>query len=287
MIVRHLAASYNGERIAVAEFERHVAIWDLKKGEKICDFETILDFGGTRLAISEDGTICAAGAYQKYGVAGYRASNGELLWERRDLTKVQFLRFSTHREHSLFACFDDRPCHMIEGENGQTIQTFLGVEKVTESPFQPLGLLSIKKAFRLHDFRKNRVVATIPKVTFADLDSTFTEDAVVVTESAGPVSAYSLRDGKLLWRYVPEEGNRIVWLTYCEKLQEVIGVNVPHTHKGNEMLLYFNKHTGSVTHQLELGGRPLVEFAFRGSHMVISHGDIMNTISQKTKHLDF
>ena len=94
MQVRHIAIARARPVAALAAFESQVAIWDLQTLRRTIEFETVLDFGGRRLALSSDGSCCIAGAYNRDGVAAYDTNTGRVLWSRRDLKKVQYVSFS-------------------------------------------------------------------------------------------------------------------------------------------------------------------------------------------------
>jgi hypothetical protein len=64
--IRHLAASYSGNVLAAGEFEKRIHIFDVVTRTKVCEFDSRLDFGGRRLAVSDDGRYCAAGAEAGY-----------------------------------------------------------------------------------------------------------------------------------------------------------------------------------------------------------------------------
>src|SRR5207248_2897310 len=84
MLIRHLATSWSGSVIAAAEFERTVHVWDVAELRHLTTFPTIMDFGGTRLAITPDGKNCVAAAYHVEGVAAYAAPDGTEVWRRKD-----------------------------------------------------------------------------------------------------------------------------------------------------------------------------------------------------------
>ena len=86
--IRHLAACDGGSLIAAAHFESKVQIWDWHDARQIGELETILDFGGRRLALAAGGSICITGSWTQ-GLAAYLVPNGECLWRRSDLVRVQ------------------------------------------------------------------------------------------------------------------------------------------------------------------------------------------------------
>src|SRR5689334_2488504 len=137
--IRHLAAASMTERIAAARFEREVAIWDLSTRQRTSAFDTVLDFGGRRLALTPDGSRCIAGAYSRRGIACYNASNGGLVWRRPDLTGVQYISVSPDGKR-VFCGFGTGPCVVLDVESGETLERWRGVRRVIGSPFMPVYL---------------------------------------------------------------------------------------------------------------------------------------------------
>ena len=64
--IRHIAVPFNNGIIAFAEFAKKVHIVDITRNIIISKFETILDFGGSRIIISEDSNICVCGCWERY-----------------------------------------------------------------------------------------------------------------------------------------------------------------------------------------------------------------------------
>src|SRR5580693_1986124 len=93
--------------IAAASFlETRVQIWSWKTSQLLGEFETILDLGGQRLALTPNGRMCIAGSY-RHGLAAYSVTDGHLLWHRKDLRKVQLVNLSA--SGSEIYCGDERP----------------------------------------------------------------------------------------------------------------------------------------------------------------------------------
>src|SRR5688572_27084899 len=138
--IRHLATSWSGSVIAAGQFEHTIHIWDLATASRLNTFATILDFGGTRQAISSDGKKCIAAAYCVEGLAAYSTSSGAETWRRKDLKKAQNVTISLD-DRQVYACFDERSCQVLNIETGKTIKAWPGVRRVWESPYQPLRLL--------------------------------------------------------------------------------------------------------------------------------------------------
>jgi WD40 repeat protein len=277
-MIRHIATSINGMRLATAEFEHTVQIWDLQYREKICEFQSILDFGGSRLAISENGSYCAAGAYNIYGIATYDAKNGNLTWQRKDLKQVQRLQYARHPENSLFAFFDDKPCSILNLENGETLGTVRGLRGMSEHPFAKIQLFEKSKEFEIFCLERSKRIVKIPRITFGALDITFTEDSVIISESAGPVSSYSISNGKLNWQYLPDEGNHVLKLAYCSGTDEILGISWPYKKGGDKTIFSFEKGSGKINHKLLIKNSPEeTEFALNGTRLICSDGTVIDT----------
>jgi hypothetical protein len=85
--IRHIATSYRGTRLVAGAFERLVSVWDLDNERMVSKFETCFDTGGTRLAISEDGSTVAAGSYNLNLIGLHRSQGGSIIWKRKVLRK--------------------------------------------------------------------------------------------------------------------------------------------------------------------------------------------------------
>ena len=97
---RHLATSLNGDVLAFGEFKDSVHVFDLTTGNQISKFDTNLDFGGHRLAVSPNGLFCAIASYDD-GSVTLTDIHGDRLWHREDVEEIQTVKFSLNGK-SLF-----------------------------------------------------------------------------------------------------------------------------------------------------------------------------------------
>lgn len=268
--IRHIATTFDGQLFATAEFERIVSIWRIDNGEHQISFQTILGFGGQRLAISPDGQLCAAGAYRIYGISVYRTLDGSVVWNRRDLKKVQWLAFDPIQE-ILLAGFDEKPLHILDSKTSQTIETWRGVRRKYISPYDRNVYLLDAAKLMLHN--SNRKPTSIERRTFAILDVTFSQEAIYLTESGGPLRAIDV-GGSLIWEYIPERGSHFLRIGYNEFRGTLFGV-LRHYEKGGPFILVeFDPQTGQPMNNLALGNLAEAEFGNRGSRLVTSDGCI-------------
>ena len=132
--IRHIAAPYDGELVVTGRFERRVDVWSLRTGRSLVGFDTVLDFGGQRLALSSQTGICLAAAHRAQGVAAYGLADGRLIWRRADLEGIQQITVSPDGR-TAYCCFDDRPCEVIAVAQGRTVRTLHGVRRLWVDPF--------------------------------------------------------------------------------------------------------------------------------------------------------
>lgn len=130
--IRHLAASHAGPRAAAATFQSEVEIWDIASGQRVSAFDTVLDFGGRRLAIGPDGDWCVAAAYHVHGIACYDTASGAERWRRKDLKKCQYVGVSCDGRR-IYCCFDERPCFVLDASTGETLESLRGVRGSTRA----------------------------------------------------------------------------------------------------------------------------------------------------------
>jgi hypothetical protein len=273
MLIRHLASTWSGSVIAAAEFERTVHVWDVAAEKHLATFLTIMDFGGTRLAITADGKTCIAAAYQVEGIAGYAASDGTEVWRRKDLKKTQTLRVSLDGRR-VYACFDNRSCQVLNRETGKTIETWAGVRDVLESPYQPIMLLE-KRALVLQS-PEGRKIATIPAESFAVLCVAFGPGLVCVSESGGPLRCLDVQTAEQRWRF-QEKGQHFLELAFSEQAQAFVGVCWPYERGGSFRLLRFEPQSGEMSVVTELGKAGEFEFCLRGTRLLSSDGSVMDS----------
>jgi WD40 repeat protein len=273
MLISHFASSWSGSVIAAAEFERTVHVWDVAESRHLATFPTIMDFGGTRLAVTPDGEHCIAAAYHVEGIAGYAASGGTEKWRRKDLKKTQTLRISLDGRR-VYACFDNRSCQILNRETGKTIKTWAGVRDVWESPYQPVMLL--EKRTLVLQTPEERKIANIPAETFAVLCVAFAPGLVCVSESTGPVRCLNTATGEERWRF-QEKGQHVLELAFAEQAQAFVGICWAYERGGSFRLLRFDPQSGEVSVVTELGKAGIFEFCLRGTRLLLSDGSVIDS----------
>jgi outer membrane protein assembly factor BamB len=114
--IRHLAACDRSPLIAAAFFKSTVQIWSSENSQQIGEFETTLDFGGRRLVLAADGSICVTGSWSA-GLAGYSVPDGKILWHRSDLIEIQLLTVDPSGQ-KVFCGFKKGPLAVVDARTG-------------------------------------------------------------------------------------------------------------------------------------------------------------------------
>lgn len=259
-----------------------VQVWSIAEQAPRARFDTILDFGGRRLALcaSQHRTVVVAGAWERHGICGYDASTGERLWQRNDLKKVQSL--SPTDSAGVAACFDTRSMHVLDAVSGATVATVRGVRRFWQSPYQPIGAAEVLGHVALIDSGDWTARERVPVAGFALLDAAFAPDALLVSNtvdghSAEACSVYCLSlTGQLLWeRQTPAETN-VPWLGWDAEADEWLGIRHNVERREPEMLMRWTRDGELVSH-VPLG--LIGEYAIMpgGKLLVTGRGDVMDT----------
>jgi len=274
--IRHIATSCGGHIIALAEFEKTVQIFDIMEQKIISEFETILDFGGERLAISEDGQVCICGCWKRHGICGYETKTGKLIWQRKDLKKVQHIQILRSSKNKVFTYFEIGPGRVLDLHTGKDLEKMPGVKYCFESKFQPINVLDKSTKIQLIDRNTLEVKANIQRQSFATLDIATSPDSIVVSESGAPLTCYDTEKGSLKWRiYLSKEGH-FLKICYNDRLNKFIGISWPFVNGGNKKLRYINPDNGTIENETVINCPAETEIVMEGKFLVTSDRDLIN-----------
>ena len=274
--IRHIACSHAGNAVAVAEFQKSIQVWDVDTKSRISHFESTLDFGGTRLAITPDGEFCAIGAYHVHGVALYRSSDGTEVWRRRDLKKVQWMQVSLDGQRILCG-FEGKSFQILDLETGESQRVFRGVDEIVESSFNNVScFVRRKRDYRLVN-DDGKTIAKLPQKTFAALSIAFGSGKLCISESTGTVRCFSIRDGKQIWEYDPGSGIHALELTWNANRNKFCAITNALHIGGECQLVVLDESTGKVTSKKSLGEIFRAAFCDVGTKVLCSDGTLRNS----------
>ena len=282
--IRHIATSFNGKNVAFAEFEEVVQIVDMEKNNIVSEFETVLDFGGRRIVISENGDICICGCWERHGICAYDVKSGKKIWQRKDLKKVQWMQLMRSNNNLFFAYFANKSSELIEIDSGRTVEILKGVKSFYESKFQPINILEYRDKCNVLDRNTNKPLFSIEKQSFAILDISFSYDSVLISEVGRPIGCYDINNGKLLWETERIDGEHFTRLSYNENLNSCIGVSYLY-----ELccitIKYINSKSGKIENEIDIGCPAEIEFAFDGKLLITSDKEIIELENGKWREI--
>lgn len=280
--IRHISTSFKGPKITLAEFDKIVQIIDIVEKEKISEFETILDFGGKRVAIDNSGKICICASYEKNLVCGYETITGNKIWQRKDIKKVQVIRILTTPEESIFIQSDKGPGRILNIFTGEDIILLPGIENFFESNFQTIQFHERKDVFEIVDRITLNKILSIKRKSFALLDMAFSKDSILISESGGPASCYDLENGELKWILPLDSDGHFLKLCYNEICNQFLAISWPFQRGGNKKLKYLNLQNGNLEKELTIDRPAETEFALEGNLLITSEKLIINTLTGLT-----
>jgi outer membrane protein assembly factor BamB len=289
--VRHIATSYDGNVVAVGEFERKVSTWDLETKKRMADFDTVLDFGGRRLTVSRDGRYCAAGTYDganlaenRYvggSVAVYDTSTGEMLWQNKKIKRVQRLKFSVHSPGKLYAACGEQPLIVLESATGSVVEKFRDTDGIWESPYDEIEMREKGRGDFLYDSSTGKRIGQLAYGGLGPLDVAFSENYVVASYAGGLVTCSDTKNCIQVWHHYAKEG-RYARISYNQMSHEFIAVDLHWTKGTNESIVWLDENTGDIKRRLKFTSTPWeTEFALRGTVLVTSDGMLLDTSSGK------
>jgi len=208
--MRHIATSHEGSVFLTAEFKKKVFCWNLNTYELIAEFNTVLDFGGKRLDVSEDGTRCVAAAYSRHGVSMYNALTGSVVWIRKDIKKTQFIKFNPSNE-KIYIGIDGKSMVTVNKTDGSDDEK---IKSATEVYFDA----SLSEPIYLKG--QNQVIGNGLKITcptFAFLDVQPIGSGVVLSAVCSELMYYDYAKKKIVWRITPKENEHFLKIAYSAK----------------------------------------------------------------------
>lgn len=269
-----LASSWDGRLVAYADSgDGPVQVWDLQTYQLVSEFPTILQAGGSRLAISRDSTRVVAGAFRREGVAGYESSTGRCLWHAREITKIQEVGVDATGT-DVWCVRDSGPAQFLDLERGIVAHGVPGVRWMCQSGAERQWLTFDGRRFRLMN-GSPRLVEKAPEK--GPLAGAFSSEVVCVSEVAGPLHCIEVKTGHEVQRVQPEAGCHWTEIGYVADLQAFAIVRYPFGHsQGGVFLQLFDPATARVSDIAELPS-PKHVFCARGSLVLGSHGDLRRT----------
>lgn len=241
--------------------------------------QATLDFGGKRLAVTNDGLHCIAGAYQRHGVGCYEVASGKEVWRRKDLKKAQWIGVSFD-DREVHCALEGRPCFVLDVKTGKEIRRHPGTRRLWESAYGPWVLADgARPELRTAEGKR---IALFKRETFCILSAAFSPRRLCISESNGSTRSLDVGTGKEVWRYEPPKGSHVLCVSYAPKTLEFSAVEWPYEKGGPYTLLSFQQDSDDpkVVHVFDSSRE--VAFCNNGDDLLTSNGELIDTRTGKT-----
>lgn len=181
--------------VAAALFERTVQIWSWETQGQLGEFDSVLDFGGRRLAITKNGVTCIAGSWTR-GLAAYSLPHGEVLWHRKDIRHIQHVNVDAS-DRTVYCGLGSNRLLTLDVDTGCEVVKAARALKVIPSLFDRYELVVKKDRYLLRG--KDEMV--IPAASFALHTAAFSPDAVCLSEPKAGSRCLNLHTGATIWHH--------------------------------------------------------------------------------------
>ncbi len=283
--IHQLVAARIVDWVAAAMFPHRVTVWDVAKAGRVSTLDVLLGFGGRRLALAPDGSICVASSWQGEGLVCYDVRTGFAVWRRPDLKMVRYVSFSTNGKY-LFCGLENASSVVVETTWGGIDACWASVSDVTCSPHAPIHL---RHGWE-NEIRTDRgeLLARIGDERHQVADAAFGPDALCVAERNGSVYVVSLPDGDVRWREVAARGAQTLRVAAAPKTNEFVGVRRSTRSARLCELVRWNAETGTCREVVTFDATHAFTFCRDGGALVTGDGRLIDTnCGDVTQTLDF
>jgi hypothetical protein len=177
-----------------------VCVIRVSDGKRFDLAEVSYDYGGRRLDIDPESRTLFSGAYYRTGIAAYNFESGTTVWERRDVKQLGEMAYDAFE--GVLYCLCERRTVLLTGSTGKERAYHRGLTDVFFGRDVNLAVFDAAQVKLLN--RATKTEHVLPKATGNILRVAFTASAAVLSWVAGPVTAYDLESGQLLWTYKPD-----------------------------------------------------------------------------------
>lgn len=268
---RHVVTSSTGKRVLYGAFEHSVLVRDLATGRDVSTFATTFDFGGRRLALSDQLDAVVAGAAYTHGIALYDASSGLEKWRRKDIKRIQ--RINLSNDGSIAYCgIEGAPLVVVDLRTSETIGKVKGADSLHVSSYEAIHLLTGRPA------RLCNADGT-PRFQLGNggiiLSSAFLPGAVAISLMCGGVHLLDCGTGRERWLYRPSKDCHVLQLCYSQELGCVLADEWCYKTGGPHLLRILNAETGTLESTTALGEFSACCFTSNGSTLVTSAEQVL------------
>ena len=269
----HNVASREGGKytLAIADVEPELKtngmarLFDVVHRRQVCEFPVRYECaGGPRHTLSRDETICLAGCYDAYGIAGYSIPEGREIWRRKDLKSVQTVE-PLYDSDFVFCGREKGAAHLLNSQTGATVEQFAGIKGLYASPADSSVVLSGKVLEIQRPF--GRKIASLRGNGFIR-QAVFSKSSVLL-DGFEEVRCVDLMSGDLMWALKPNDKER--HSAFCWSTTRSCFIAIANRRAG-ECFVALNPSTGQPHDEIPYEGRGTGAFCHQGDYWL--QGDL-------------
>jgi len=278
-LIRHIAVPQtDGDIFATAEFEEKVTLWSIWSRKKLAEINTVLDFGGKRLALVQESGFCLLSAASFYGPVNGYDLEGNVIWSRNDLVGVQQVTAMPNASEPMIGVgSDDQPYRILSARDGKEIIKLDGIKEVyaTNATTQMLAITP-RRFLCLLDLYSTPIWKR-PLKSFGVLHGCLSSKEVAYSEAGGAMYCLDLR-GRQKWMLSPEKDHHFLRVAWSQATGRWMAIDWDYENGGPKRLLEASQ---AETPKLvaSLGEPAESEFFATGDRLITSNGDIFDTHS--------
>ncbi len=271
--IRHIAIDNNDKFVAFGEFKSMVYVYELLVMKQVSAFKTNLDFGGTRLSISNDNKNILAGAYNKYGISAYDINNGLLIWQNKTIKQLQIIKPSVKNSEHIYVSSEKDGTFLLKEKTGEIISKLLGVSKIWDDIDGHEVMFHINKGKIIVSLNSN-ILGEIRSGTNLVFDICFIGKRFLIAEG-NQLHCYNKLNLDQVWSVELSSDEMILNLVYDKENLVVYGVRT-NIKTGKRSLININPETGEISMIREVEANA-VQFFNSGRSIITSSGEIIET----------
>src|SRR5215471_4978584 len=275
-LIRHIAVPQaDGDIFATAEFEEKVTLWSIESRKKLAEIRTVLDFGGKRLALVQEHSLCLLSAARYYGPVSAYDLEGNVLWSRKDLVGVQQLSAIPNAPEPMIGVgADDQPYRILSALDGKEITQLDEVKEVYASCLTTQMLAITRRRWLSLLKLDSTSIWKRPLKSFGVLHACLSSKEVAYSEAGGAMYCFDL-DGAQKWILSPKKDRHFLRVAWNQAGGRWIAIDWNYAHGGPKQLLEIGE-AGASTLITNLGEPTETEFFATGDRLVTSNGDILD-----------
>lgn len=220
--IRAISTTANGERFAVAEWEKFVQVWDTEEG-LVSKIETDIVYGMNKaISISSDGKQLAIAGYDNQSITLYDTDNGKVIWQRKDIKKPSKAIILNHYSNLIYIDTENHGAFFLNRKTGETIEKLKGIEFIRENPYSLLDQFEKSFTSSITNRADRKTIKSFKHKSFALLDACFSSDKIFCAYSTNPLEAISLQSIQTVW--TTRVFGHFLEIDYSKDLDKVLGV---------------------------------------------------------------